>query len=183
MEDTQREAAVREAAMRLRSHRRNLVAWSLSANPADRYGDPRLMRPVGTRRIRRSLRTDALITVIGLMRLARGARHRWRPLLAGTVLTVVGVMLRGGVWGLLITLPGLWFLVYILLIPASSNTDGKRHAELERELAAYSTPAQRCDLEATLDRYPDEVTYELRAILTSQAMAAHSSGIPGTRRC
>jgi len=183
MEDTQREAAVREAAMRLRSHRRNLVAWSLSANPADRYGDPRLMRPVRTRRIRRSLRTAALITVIGMMRLARGARYRWRPLLAGTVLTVVGVMLRGGVWGLLITLPGLWFLVYTLLIPASSDTDRKRHAELERELAAYSTPAQRCDLEATLDRYPDELTYELRAILTNQAMAAHRSGIPGTRRC
>jgi len=143
--------------MRLRSHRRNLVAWSLSANPADRYGDPRLMRPVRTRRIRRSLHTGALITVIGMMRLARGARHRWRPLLAGTVLTVVGVMLRGGVLGLLITLPGLWF--------------------------AYSTPSQRCDLEATLDRYPDEVTYELRAILTNQAMAAHSGGIPGTRRC
>jgi hypothetical protein len=182
MEDTQREAGVREAAMRLRSHRRNLVAWSLSANPADRYGDPRLMRPVRTRQIRRSLRTGALITVIGLMRLARGARHRWRPLLAGMALTVVGVMLRGGVWGL-ITLPGLWFLVYTLLIPATSDTDRKRHAELERELAAYSTPAQRCDLEATLDRYPDKVTYELRAILTSQAMAAHSSGIPGTRRC
>src|SRR5215469_9032314 len=158
MEDTQREAAVREAAMRLRSHRRNLVAWSLSANPADRYGDPRLMLPVRTRPIRRSLRTGALITV-------------------------VGVMLRGGVWGLLITLPGLWFLVYTLLIPASSHTDRKRHAELEHELAAYLTPAQRFDLEATLDRYPDEVTYELRAILTNQAMAAHSSGIPGTRRC
>ncbi len=117
------------------------------------------------------------------MRLARGARHRWRPLLAGTVLTVAGVMLRGGLWGLLITLPGLWFLVYTLLIPASSDTDRKRHAELARELAAYSTPAQRCDLEATLDRYPDEVTYELRAILTYQAMAAHGSGIPGTGRC
>lgn len=168
--------------MKLRSHRRNLVAWSLSANPADRYGDPRLMRPVHTRRIRRSLRTGTLITVIGLMRLARDARHRWRPLLAGTVLTVVGVMLRGGVWGL-ITLPGLSFLVYTLLIPASSSTDRKRHAELERELAAYSIPAQRCDLEATLDRYPDEVTYELRAILANQAMAVHSSGIPGIGRC
>ena len=183
MEDTQREAAVRETAMRLRSHRRNLVAGSLSANPADRYGDPRPMRPVRTRRIRKSLHTGVLITVIGLMRLVRGARHRWQPLLAGTVLTVVGVMLRGGVLGLLITLPGLWFLVYTLLVPASSNADRKRHAELERELDAYSTPAQRCDLEATLDRYPDKVAYELRSIFTNQAMAAHSSRIPGTRRC
>jgi hypothetical protein len=35
---------------------------------------------------------------------------------------------------------------------------------LKRELAAYSTPAQRCDLEAILDEYPDEDTSELRAI-------------------
>jgi len=118
-----------------------------------------------------------------MMRLARGARHRLRPLLAGTMLTVVGVMLHGGVWGLLITLPGLWFLAYTLLIAGSSDTDRKRHAELVRELDAYSTPAQRRDLEATLDRYPDEVTHELRAILANQAMAAHRSGIPGTRRC
>src|SRR5690348_15626594 len=112
--------------MRLRSHRRTLVAWSLSANPGDKYGDPRFMRPVRTRRIRRSLRTGALITVIGRLRRARSARHRWRPLLAGTALPVVGVMLRNGVWGLL-TLPGLWFLVSTLLIPASSHTDRKLH--------------------------------------------------------
>lgn len=183
MEDTQREAAVREAAMRLRPHRRNLVAWSRSANPAGNYFDPRRVRPVRTRRIRRSLRTGVLITVIGMMGLARGARHRWRPLLAGTVLTVVGVMLRGGVVGLLITIPGLWLLVYALLFTASSDADRKRHAELERELDAYSTAGLRCDLEAMLDRYPDAVTSELRAILANQAMAAHSSGIPGTRRC
>jgi hypothetical protein len=48
----------------------------------------------------------------------------------------------------------------------------KRFSELERELAAYSTPAERCDLEATFDRYPDDVTCELRNILARQAMAA-----------
>ena len=31
----------------------------------------------------------------------------------------------------------------------------KQLCELERELAAYSTPAERCDLEATFDRYPE----------------------------
>jgi len=116
------------------------------------------------------------------MQLARGTRPRWRPLLAGGVLTVVGVMLRDGAWGV-ITLPGLWLLLYALLIPASSDADRKRRSELERELAAYSTPAQRRDLEATLDRYPEDVTCELRNILTNQAMAACSNGIPGTGRC
>ena len=64
-------------------------------------------------------------------------------------------------------------------IPVSSDADRKRRSELERELAAYSTPAQRCDLEATLDHYPDDITYELRDILASQAMAARHNPIPG----
>jgi hypothetical protein len=48
-----------------------------------------------------------------------------------------------------------------------------------RELAAYSTPAQRRDLEATLDRYPDGITDEIREILASKDMAVHNNGIPG----
>ena len=51
----------------------------------------------------------ALLTVIGLRRLARAAHPRWQPLLAGGVLTVVGLMLRSGAWGAVI-LPGIWFL-------------------------------------------------------------------------
>ena len=168
--------------MRQCSHRQNLVVRGLLVGPADRYGGPRLTRPARIRRIRRSFRTGALLAVIGLMQLARGTRPRWRPLLAGGVLTVVGVMLRDGAWGV-ITLPGLWLLLYALLIPASSDADRKRRSELERELAAYSTPAQRRDLEATLDRYAEDVTCELRNILTNQAMAACSNGIPGTGRC
>jgi hypothetical protein len=111
--------------MRLRSHRRILMVWDRSADPADRHGDPKRTRPGRARRIRRSFRTGALLTVIGLMRLAGGARCRWRPLLAGGLLTVVAVMLRGGVWGM-ITLPGLWFLLYALLIPGSSGADRRR---------------------------------------------------------
>jgi hypothetical protein len=56
--------------------------------------------------------------------------------------------------------------------------DRTRHAELERELALYSTPAQRRDLEATLDRYPDSITHELRGILAGQAMAADDRRFP-----
>ena len=82
--------------MRLRPHRRNLVVWSSSAGPAGRYGALRFTRPGPDRRIRRSIRTGALLTVIGLVRLARAMRARWRPLLSGTVLTVAGFIMRSG---------------------------------------------------------------------------------------
>jgi hypothetical protein len=167
--------------MRLRAHRRNPVAWSPPVRPAHRVGTPRVTRLAGTRRIRRWFRIGALLAVIGLVHLARGVRLRWRLLLAGGVLTVVGVMLRDGAWGA-VSLPGLLFLWSALLIPASSDADRRRRSGLERELAGYSTPAQRCDLEAILDRYPDSVTYELREILASQAMAAGHNGIPGAGR-
>jgi hypothetical protein len=121
--------------MRLRPHRRNLVVWSPPVGPADRYGPPRRAR---TRPIRRCIRTGALLTVVGLMRLPRTVRTRWRAY--------------------------------------------KRRCELERELAAYSTPAQRSDLEAILDRYPDGITYELRDILASQAMAADNNRFPAAGR-
>ena len=62
---------------------------------------------------------------------------------------------------------------------ASRKAARKRRSELERELAGYATSAERADLEATLDRYPDDVTYELRDILASQVMAARHNPIPG----
>src|SRR3954469_3426145 len=46
----------------------------------------------------------------------------------------------------------------------------QRRRALERELADYNTPAQRLDLEATLDRFPDGVTHELREILSRQQL-------------
>ena len=167
--------------MRLRSHRRNLVVWSSSADPVGRYGTPRFNRLARTRRIHRCIRTGALLTVIGLMCVALAVRPRWRSLLAGVVLTVVGVMLRSGPGGVVL-LPGLLFLLSAALIPANLDADRKRRSELERELAGYSTPAQRRDLEATLDQYPDDVTYELRDILAQQALAACHTGIPGAGR-
>jgi hypothetical protein len=77
-------------------------------------------------------------------------------------------------------------IVMVLMRPARSMQTGwrahKRHLELARELAAYSTPAERYDFEAILDRYPDDITYELRDILASQAMAVSSKQIPGAGR-
>ena len=126
--------------MRLPPYRRNLVIWSPAAAPARGYGAPQFTALARGRRIRRCIRTGALLAVIGLMRAARVVRTRWEA--------------------------------------------HKQRCELERELAAYSTPAQRRDLEATLNQYPDELTYELRNILARQAMAAycHRGGIPGAGR-
>lgn len=167
--------------MRLRVRQRNLVVWRGSAGLAGGYSATGLTRAAPTGRIRRCLRIGALLTVIGLMRLARGIRARWKPLLAGGVLTAAGLMLSSSMWSLA-SVFGLWLLVYALLIPVNPDGGGRR-AELERELAAYSTPAQRRDLEAILDRYPDGATYELRDILARQAMAVGHNGVPGAGRC
>ena len=126
--------------MRLRAHRRNLVRWSPSVGSADRYRTPRLTRLARTRRIHRWIHTGALLMIIGLMRLARAVRPRWRPLLAGGVLTMVGVV-AAVVWGLVL-LPGLLFLVSAALIPARPKTDRSRRAEMEHELGVFSHPAQ-----------------------------------------
>ena len=166
--------------MRLRSHRRDLVVWNQSAGPVDRYGAPSFARLARTGPIRRCVRTSGLLAVIGLMRLA--IRPRWRTILAGGVFTIVGVILRSGPGGLLL-LPGLLFLLYAPLIPGRPDSDRKRRSELERELAVYSTPAQRRDLAATRDRYPDGVTCELRDILAGLAIATRNNGIPGAGRC
>ena len=150
--------------MRLRPHRRTRVVWSSYRGP-DRYGLPWFTQ-VPRRRIRRRIRTGALLTVIGLMRLARAVLADWR-LMAGGVLTAVGVMLRSGPVGV-VMIPGLLLLVVALLAPPSAKPARTRRAELERELGVYSTPAERRDLEAILDLYPDGATYELRDILARQ---------------
>jgi hypothetical protein len=69
--------------MRPRAHQRNLVVWSSSVGWADMHGAPGLTQFAHAKRIHRFVRTSALLTVIGLMRLARAVRPRWRPLLGG----------------------------------------------------------------------------------------------------
>jgi hypothetical protein len=165
--------------MRRRAHRRNRVVWGPSVGPADRYGAPGFTRLAATRQIHRCIRIGALLMVIGLMRLARAPR--WRLLLAGAALTTVGIMLRSGAWSAVL-LPGLLLLLSALLVPASPDANRKPRRELERELAVYATPVQRRDLEATLDRYPDRVTHELRNILANQAITACNNQIPGAGR-
>ena len=125
--------------MRLRSRRRNLVVWSQSAGSVGRCGAPPF---TWRRRIRRWIRTGVLLTVVGLRPLARAVRARWRPVLAGGVLTVVGVMWLDGPGGMVL-LPGLWLLLSAPLNPASPKADHMRRPEAERELDVFSHPAQR----------------------------------------
>jgi hypothetical protein len=167
--------------MRLRPHRRNLVIWHQSAGSAGRYDIPPFTRSRRTRRTRTSIRNTVLLPVIGLMQLDRALQGRCRPILAGVVLTVAGVILRGGLGGVVL-LPGLMFLLYGPFIPATPDAGHSQRRELKRELAAYSTSAQRRDLEASLDRYPDRTTRELRDILHNLAMASYSEQLPGARR-
>ena len=87
--------------MRLRPRRRNLVVWSSTAAPARRsWAAPRRRgaRPARFRRIRWWLRTGALLTLLGVLRLARTARVRWEPvcLLAGVVIAGTGFALPAG---------------------------------------------------------------------------------------
>jgi hypothetical protein len=157
--------------MRLRTHRGNLVVWRASRCPDERDRGLWFTRPARSVRISRRMRTGVLLAILGVMRLAAAARPRWRPLLAGTLLTVAGVVLRSGPAGI-VMIPGMLFLLSALLTPADPVAAGPRRRELERELAAYCTPDQRCDLEATFDRYPDSATVELREILARQAATA-----------
>ena len=77
--------------MRLRPRRRTMVVWSSSPGRAARH-KTRSARP---ERIRWRLRTGALLTIIGVVRLARAARTRPRPTisLAGMAITVAGISL------------------------------------------------------------------------------------------
>jgi hypothetical protein len=163
--------------MRMRPRRRNLVVWRQSAGPTRSCAAPPRTR---AKRIRRWIRTGVLLAVIGLMPLTLAVWARRWQLLAGSALTIAGVMLRGG-QASIVLLPGLLLLLSAPIVPASSAADRTRHSELERELAVYATPAQRRDLEATLDRYPDSTTRELRDILSRQASAARGNAIPGSR--
>jgi hypothetical protein len=151
--------------MRLRPYRRNLVVWRRSAAPGGRYQGVRLARLSRGGRIRRRIRVGMLLAVVGVLRMARAVRPCWKPLLAGIVLTAAGIVLRKGP-GSILYFPGVLCLLSALFTSAMPQATSEQHSQLERELAGYSTPAQRRDLEAILDRYPDGVTAELRAILS-----------------
>jgi hypothetical protein len=150
--------------------KRTRVVWSSSPEPA-------AMRP-RPRRFRRAVRTALVLTVLALVHAA--GRPRWRCLLLGAALTIPGVLLRGDLVGDIILLPGLMALAYAPFLPGETPESRKRQRRLRRELAAYSTPAERRDLEALLCSYSDGDTGELRAILASQDLSDPWYRFPGT---
>ena len=113
--------------MRPRSHRRILVVRSPRAIAADKNGRPAPMRPTRIRRIRRWLRSGALLAIIGVLRFARAIRARWEPLflLAGVLLMAGGYFLP--VIG--VFLPGLLVVTVTLL---KGNSDRWRRARPTR---------------------------------------------------
>ena len=163
--------------MTLRRHRRNVVIWRASRCPEYRGRGLWFTRAGRSGRIRRWVRISGLLLAVGLLRVAAAVRPRWRPLAVGTALTVAGYLMRDGMPGI-IMIPGMLFLTAALLAPADPAGDDPRRRALERELAAYSTPAQRRDLDAILDRYPDGDTRELREILARQRLAAEPTRPP-----
>jgi hypothetical protein len=157
--------------MRRQPHRRRVVVFSSSARPAVAHGDWLDRRVARTGTISRFLRIGMLLTVIAV-------RPRWRPLLAGLALTVLGVIDLQGPGGVLIV-PGMLSFWRALMIAGDTDADREWRSQLKRELAAYSTPAQRRELVAALDRYPDGITHQIRDVLASSPVASRRNGIPG----
>lgn len=143
--------------MRMQQHRRRLIVSSSSADPAIRLGASERKRVARAARIPRFIRIGMLLTVIAV-------RPRWAPLLAGTAFTVLGFTEPQATF---LIIPGLLCLWRALLTPGDTDADRERRSQLKRELAAYSTPAQRYDLVAALSRYPDGTTHEIRDILAA----------------
>ena len=63
-------------------------------------------------------------------------------------------------------LSSLWTAVRTQLRESREERAGR--AQLERELASYSSPADLDDLDAILDRYSDQETADIRRILAAQ---------------
>ena len=79
----------------MRIRRRSRVVWSSSRTPASRFGERGRNQLAQRARTWWWLRTGALLTVIGVMRLARITRAHRRDafLIAGTLLTVLSIAL------------------------------------------------------------------------------------------
>jgi uncharacterized protein with PIN domain len=62
---------------------------------------------------------------------------------------------------------------------AARRAERLERQRLERELATYTSPAERLELEAIIDRYRPDETRQIRAILARQAVT-RLTGMTGT---
>ena len=101
--------------MGLLPRRRTIVVWSSSPARGAGHAAREITWPARTGRNRRWLRAGALLTIIGLMRLARTARKYPRPALSlvGTAVTVVGITLPSEA----VLVSGFVILLVTLFIP------------------------------------------------------------------
>jgi hypothetical protein len=104
--------------MRLRPHRRTLVVVGSRASAPGKYASLTRTRPARLRQTRRRLRIGALLTVIGVLRLARAMRARWEPLFL-----LAGVLLMAG--GYFLPIIGLYFpgLLVVTVTLLKGNSD------------------------------------------------------------
>ncbi|HEY5881021.1 MAG TPA: hypothetical protein VIU11_19065 [Nakamurella sp.] len=59
--------------------------------------------------------------------------------------------------------------IHIFDVLQSRHAERVAHRRLEEEIAGYQTEADRLDLEATLERYADQDTREIRQLLALHA--------------
>jgi len=112
--------------MRRRARGGDLVVWSAPTTQAGRYGTA---RPVHARRIRRWLRTGAWVAILGLTRVARITRTRWRPVLvvSGGLLTVAGPLLTSN--------QAVFYAGLLIFLFALLKGTGRPHCESANQLA------------------------------------------------
>ena len=59
--------------------------------------------------------------------------------------------------------------IHLLDTVAAYRAERAHHRQLAAELAAYSTPSDRLEIESIIERYGDDETRQLRTILAAQA--------------
>jgi hypothetical protein len=113
--------------MRRRSHRRSLMIWTPPGGRADGYGVPASTRFPRPRLIRWWFGTAGQLAVIGVTRLARTMRARWRSMfvVAGALLVIIGFTLSSAV----AFVPGL-----VVLLVGLAQVAGRSHCRVADQM-------------------------------------------------